>query len=105
MIWTIKRIPALESDLTNIALHVASHAGYDAALRRVLQFQQEIETLADRPRRGAPRDDILDGLRVLVVKDAGVVCYRLDEAIDEVIVLAAYFRGRDWGADILARGD
>ena len=54
-----------ENDLTELALYIASHSGAVVANRYLDRIYAACAGLAQFPRRGRPRDDILPGLRTI----------------------------------------
>ena len=103
MSYRIEFAEASERDLELIFDHlVESYAGFgestdqalDHAAQRVTGIRAAAERLALFPERGASRDDILPGLRFMVM-DRAIYWYDVDERARKIRVLAFFFGGQD----------
>lgn len=103
MPYRIEFAEGSERDLELIFDHlVESYAGFgestDQALEHAGQRIKGIRTSAERltlfPERGASRDDILPGLRFMVMERA-IYWYDVDDRAQAVRVLGIFFGGQD----------
>ena len=85
--------PRAQADLDSLYDWIADHAGPVSALEYVERLQSACERLVDFPHRGAPRDDLAPGLRMIAVGRKDVIVYIVEN--DEVLVLGIFHRGRD----------
>jgi len=67
---------------------------FDHAGQRIMGIRAAAERLALFPERGASRDDILPGLRFMVM-DRAIYWYDVDERAQAVRVLGMFFGGQD----------
>lgn len=82
--------PAAECDLREIHDSIAAD-NVTAAERLLAEVQQSCENLSRHPRLGVGRDDLLPGLRLIVVRRMYVVFYRIQ---DEEIEIVRIVHGR-----------
>jgi plasmid stabilization system protein ParE len=66
----------------------------DHAGQRIMGIRASAERLALTPERGASRDDILPGLRFMVM-DRAIYWYDVDDRAQAVRVLGMFFGGQD----------
>ena len=103
MPYRIEFAEASERDLDLIFDHLfESYAGFgestdqalDHAGQRIMGIRAAAERLALFPERGASRDDILPGLRFMVM-DRAIYWYDVDDQAQAVRVLGIFFGGQD----------
>ena len=103
MPYRIEFAEASERDLELIFDHLfENYAGFgestdqalDHAGQRIMGIRASAERLALYPERGASRDDILPGLRFMVM-DRAIYWYDVDERAQAVRVLGMFFGGQD----------
>jgi toxin ParE1/3/4 len=90
-------------DLRRINGWITEFSGQQVARRKLLEIRASIRKLSVFPHRGARRDQILPGLRLLPVDDQTVASYVIDEANGEVLVLTVSYAGSDWMTRSLER--
>lgn len=86
-------------DLDAIFRIIASDGGPARALRFTQRIAMACEGLATFPFRGAPRDDVLPGLRIIVVARRVTVGYAIEP--DSVLIARILYGGRDLAAAFL----
>lgn len=87
--------PRAESDLFNLYTHIANESGSnDIAFSYVRKLEAACLSLGEFPDRGAPRDDIVKGLRILPVNRRSVICYFTHDDVVEIVLVA--HGGQDW---------
>lgn len=86
-----------------IALHqwIASSGDPATASGYIDRIEERIGTLGEFPNRGAPRDDLVQGLRTLSFEKRILIAYRVDEY--EVVILRIIDGSRDISAIFSAR--
>lgn len=80
--------PAAEADLIAIYDYIAGQGSPQTALKFIDSIETACMSLAHFPERGAPRDDIVTGLRILVVERRVTVAYRIKRREVEIITIA-----------------
>ncbi len=89
-----------EADLVALYSYIARASGsFHVAFSFTEQLRHACFKLVDFPERGAPRDDIKAGLRILSIERATVITYFVKG--DEVIISNIFHGGRDWEAFFL----
>ncbi|KNY13063.1 plasmid stabilization protein ParE [Shinella sp. SUS2] len=99
MAYTITLRPEARQELLDLYLYIAEQAGDARALGYVSGIRQMINGLAEFPRRGTERTDMLPGLRIIGYKRSASIAFVVDAT--EVIVLGVFYGGRDVTADLL----
>ena len=103
MPYRIEFAEASERDLELIFDHLfesylsfgeSTDQALDHAGQRIKGIRASAERLALFPERGASRDDILPGLRFMVM-DRAIYWYTVDERARKIRVLAIFFGGQD----------
>jgi toxin ParE1/3/4 len=89
-----------ESDLVALYNYIAHASGsFHVAFSFTERLRDACFKLVDFPERGAPRDDIRVGLRILSIERKTVITYFV--TADEVIISNIFLGGRDWEAFFL----
>lgn len=86
-----------EDDLVAIYDYVLEQAGRAAAERFVDRINQACSSLRTFPARGAPRDDLAPGLRLLFSVRRVVVAYQIRD--ETVLILGILYAGRNYSAE------
>lgn len=86
--------PAAEADLIAIYDYIVGQGSPQAALNFIERIETACMSLAHFPERGAKRDDILTGLRILAVDGRVTVAYRVLRRRVEIVTIA--YGGRDY---------
>lgn len=82
------------SDLDDIFWHIALSGGNpQTALSYVQRVEARCQRLADAPRSGRTRDDLLDGLRTVPFERSVLICYTVGE--DRIWITNIFRHGRD----------
>ncbi len=84
-------------DLLALYDHIAADAGAERGMDYAGRVERACLGLADFPARGAPRDDIRPGLRVLAFQRRVLIGYTVADA--EVRILRNLYGGRQFGDD------
>ncbi|MDE2596192.1 MAG: type II toxin-antitoxin system RelE/ParE family toxin [Sphingomonadales bacterium] len=93
MTFAIRRSLAARDDLTAIWVSIARHDEH-AAIRQLERIEQGIRQLADYPEAGPARDDLIDGIRV-ILRRPYLVLYRVDHAQSVVDIIRVIDARRD----------
>jgi toxin ParE1/3/4 len=89
-----------ESDLVALYNYIAHASGsFHVAFSFTERLRDACFKLVDFPERGAPRDDIRVGLRILSIERKTVIAYF--EKDGDVIISNIFHGGRDWEAFFL----
>lgn len=75
---------------------------FDRAARRILDIETALETLGEIPFQGTLEPRIMDGLRH-VTKDRAIFYFTVDEAAEQIRILAVFFGGQDHRRHLLER--
>jgi plasmid stabilization system protein ParE len=95
--WAVRESAAVLADYKAIALHLESWTGSRLiADRTVADIRRFVRTLGAMPARGAPRDDLRQGLRRIPFKRRTVIAYDLVERERIVRVLRVFYGGQDY---------
>lgn len=78
------------------------HAAYHSAAARVRSIKGDGESIASAPFRGTLHDDLLPGLRHVTLNRA-IFYFDVNEASEEIRILAVFFGGQDHLRKMLAR--
>jgi toxin ParE1/3/4 len=82
-----------EDDLAALNAFILEDSGPDIADAYLDRIEAACMALADFPKRGAPRDDLRPGLRVVAFERRVTIAYLVVKG--EVIVRRILYRGRD----------
>ena len=85
--------PEAEADLLELYDYIAQRSGEDRALAYVERIERWVNRLETFPERGARRDDIRPGLRVIGFERRATIAFQVKE--DTVIILRILYAGRD----------
>jgi toxin ParE1/3/4 len=92
--------PRADNDLFDLYRYIAEQSGSnDIAFSYMEKLRKLCLALSEFSERGAPRSDIVPGLRILPYEGRAVVAYFVVE--DRVEIAAVYYGGQDW--ETLAR--
>ena len=84
--------PEARGDLLDLFDHIAADAGARRAFAYTARIEQACLGLAEFPHRGAPRDDIRAGLRVLALWRRVRIAYTVSTG--EVTIVRILYGGR-----------
>ena len=87
-----------ESDLNNLFEYIADQSGAVRAQNYIGRIETACLKLSNFPNRGAPRDDLLPGLRALSFERRALVLYRVENTM--VSVLRVFYGGRDYEREL-----
>jgi toxin ParE1/3/4 len=87
--------PEAEADLVALYQYIADASGnFNVAFNFTEPLRAACYTLADFSERGRPRNDIVEGLRIIIVERTTVIAYFVKG--DRVIINNIFHGGRDW---------
>ena len=98
MKYEIVILAEAESDLNNLFDFIADQSGAVRAQNYVGRIEAACTKLASFPNRGAPRDDLLPGLRTLSFERRALVVYRVEN--ETVSILRVFYAGRDYEREL-----
>jgi len=92
-----------KDDIYNITEHIALAAGsYRVAAKFVARIEARCERIANFPRSGRPRDDLVVGLRTVPFERTALIAYVIEANVVRIINI--FYGGRDFEA-FLRDGD
>jgi toxin ParE1/3/4 len=92
--------PAAEGDLVELYTYIAEASGNaHVAFSFIERLRAACFTLADFSERGAARNDIKEGLRIIIHERKTVIAYFVKG--DSVMINNIFHAGRDWEAALL----
>ena len=83
------------TDLTEIRDYIAEARDLEFANAFVERIISYCESFATVPHRGAKRDAVRPGLRTVTWRRTVTIAFEVRDATSQVIVLGAFYRGRD----------
>lgn len=95
MAYEVTFRPEAEADLLEIYTYIADNAGLRIAGNYIARIETACLGLATFPWRGAPREDLAPGVRILVFERRATVAYRVEG--DRVRIARIFHAGRDYG--------
>jgi toxin ParE1/3/4 len=90
--------PEAEADLTALHDYIVEHSGATRAAGFVDRIETACRNLETFPQRGAPRDDLAPGIRMLVIDGRAMVAYRVEE--NRVRIVRVFYAGRDFANEL-----
>lgn len=96
MSYRINLHPSVENDLFEITEFIAAYAGLRVANLKVDEIIGFIGRLADFPKIGSIRSDVLEGMRAVPAGENAVVCFTVDDTTMIVTILCVSYAGSDW---------
>jgi toxin ParE1/3/4 len=97
MVLEVTFRPEAEADLFEIYSYIADKAGLRIAGDYVARIEAACFSLATFPERGALRNDLAPGVRVLIFERRATIAYRVEG--DRVRIARVFYAGRDYGGD------
>lgn len=92
--------PEAEADLLALNGYIAERSGNRVASRYISAIETACLKLATFPERGARRDDLAPGIRLLNVKRRVTVAYLVDR--ESVRIVRVFYAGWDYEAELIA---
>ena len=92
--------PEAQSDLLALYDHIADGASPVVAFRYVERIDRWLEGFATASERGARRDDIRPGLRIIGFERCLTVAFTVSE--DTVVIQRVFYGGQDWAAAMVS---
>lgn len=93
-----------QADIERIGAHLDFTTGeFNLTDSVLMAFRQAVDRLAQLPNRFQVRDDLGEGVRLQVVRQKGVILYKVDDDAGEVLILRAFYGGEDY--ETMFRGD
>lgn len=97
--YTVAEAESAFSDYVAISTYIEEATGDRALADRTIDaIRSAVASLRHAPRRGVPRDDLRDGLRLLFYRRRTVIAYDIDETHSLVRVLRVFYGGQDYEA-------
>ncbi len=93
--------PAAEADLLALYRHIAEDAGLEIAGGYIDRIEEACLALETSPKRGASRDDIRPGLRVMGFERRVTIVFQVGKA--EVTIVRIFYGGQDYEGSLRAR--
>jgi len=92
MTLSVRLAETAQDDLFELGIWIAAGADKDTARHYVARIEEACHQLADYPRRGSPRDDIMDGLRSIAFGRRATIFYRIEPT--EIVIVHILHSGR-----------
>ena len=97
--YTVVEAASVFNDYLAISTFIEQATGdRDLADRTVDSIRRAVASLSHTPRRGVPRGDLRQGLRLLFYRRRTVIAYDVDEHRTLVRVLRVFYGGQDYEA-------
>ncbi|MDR6815606.1 plasmid stabilization system protein ParE [Neorhizobium sp. 2083] len=94
---------AAEQDLVDIHNFIEDYSGRITADRKLAEIEAATYRLADFPKLGSVRDELVSGLRAVPAADKAVICFTVDDATLTVFILCVSYAGSDWTSRVKER--
>jgi toxin ParE1/3/4 len=86
--------PECEEQLSQLYRYIAASGSPETALSYTQAIVEDCESLAMFPKRGSPRDDIREGLRITHYRGRVIIAYA---AFDTTVhILGIFYGGQDY---------
>ncbi len=95
-IYRLDYHPEAEQDLVNIYNLIKDYAGRTSAQGKLAEIEAVTYRLADFPKIGTIRDDLVPGLRAIPAGEKAVVCFSVDDETRTVFIICVSYAGSDW---------
>lgn len=95
-IYRLEYHSAAVQDLIDIHSFIEEYAGRITADRKLAEIETATYRLADLPKMGSIRDDLLLGLRAIPAAEKAVICVTIDDETRTVFILCVSYAGSDW---------
>lgn len=92
--YEVKFRPLAETDLVRLYDYIADAVGTDVAGAYLEQLEAACRSLATFPERGARRDDIRPGLRLIGFERRATIVFQTGQA--EVVIVRMFYGGRGY---------
>lgn len=96
MNYRIRFHPSVSEDLAWIADWLSDYAGSSVAAAKLAEIERAILGLAMMPHKGSIRDEIAPGIRAIPAGRKGVIVFKVDDDMREVLIYAVTYGGTDW---------
>ncbi|MBB3609433.1 type II toxin-antitoxin system RelE/ParE family toxin [Rhizobium sp. BK602] len=103
--YTVQYAPEAFDQLDAIEAYIAEANSPETAERYVDDIVAYCDALATFPERGAMRDDLLPGLRVLGFRRRVAIAFAVDRTNLMVSVIGIYYGGQDYEGYLLGEHD
>ena len=97
------RHPLVARDISRIASFPLEHTTPRSLAAKIAQLDEDAASLAENPRRGTKRDEIMPGIRAIPSAGQGVIAFEVREEIRTVRILSITWGGFDWLRRVVAR--
>ena len=95
--------PKAEADLFDLYRYIAAESGRAVAGAYIDRIEAACLSLETFPERGARRDDLRPGLRIMGFERRATIVFHL--ADDAVVIVRILYGGRDYERALLGAGD
>jgi toxin ParE1/3/4 len=102
-IYRLDYHPEAEQDLVDIYNFIEGYAGQIAAQRKLAEIETSTYRLADLPKIGTIRDDLVPGLRAVPAAEKAVICFTVDDETRTVLIICVSYAGSDWTSRVKER--
>lgn len=89
--------PEAEADLFSLYRYIAEHSGHDRAASYIARIETSCRALATFPQRGAARDDLAPGIRIIGFERRVSIAFQIEG--DTVRIVRVFYGGRDFEAE------
>jgi toxin ParE1/3/4 len=86
--------PLAEADLFRVYRYIAKEAGPDVAGAYIERIEAACRALETFPERGARRDDIRSGLRIIGFERRATIVFQVNRT--EVVIVRIFYGGQDY---------
>jgi plasmid stabilization system protein ParE len=81
------------AQLEELQIYIEDKAGYGIAASYVSRIHEYCESFSTFPRRGASRDDLMPGLRIVNYKKRTTIALVIEG--NDVVIIGVYYGGQD----------
>ncbi|MFB9950401.1 type II toxin-antitoxin system RelE/ParE family toxin [Rhizobium puerariae] len=102
-VYRLEYHSAAEQDLVDIHSYIEGYAGRITADRKLAEIEATTYRLADLPKIGSIRDDLLPGLRAIPAAEKAIICFTVDDETMTVFIICISYAGSDWTSRVTER--
>ena len=95
--------PIAEADLMGLYDYIERETGAGIAAGYIDRIEEVCFALETFPERGAPRDDIFPGLRILSFERRAVIAFQVGKS--EVVIVRIFYGGQDYERALRPRAE
>ncbi len=102
--YRLRESDDFQAGIERIGAHLDFTTGdFNTANAVLMDFRQAVDSLAQLPNRFQAPNELGQGIRLKVVRQKGVILYKVDDDTGEVLILRAFYGGEDY--ETIFRGD